>query len=328
MATYSKIKGFTIQSLASDPANPVEGQVWYNTTSTVLKGYAKSVASGTWASSPNNNTPRAVLAGAGTTVDTTLIFGGPAMDAAETYDGSSWTTVASLVNARGQLMGCGTQTAGLAAGGGPGSLNYTEKYNGVCWSAVNTMNSGRNSGYASGTQTGALVFSGGIWNQPTLHKLVEEYNGTTWTVKTALTSSHMTNVNGLGVVSTSALCSSGYYYPPPHATALNEEWNGSSWSEKGDLNTARFYCAGAGPASSGILIGGEDPSTLYTKTEHWDGTTWTELADMAATKSTHAGVSRNSPASSAIVATGNPSPNVVTTTWSATGSAIKTFTAT
>jgi len=39
MATYIGIKGITIQSLASDPSNPVEGQVWYNSTSATLKGY-------------------------------------------------------------------------------------------------------------------------------------------------------------------------------------------------------------------------------------------------------------------------------------------------
>ncbi len=39
MATYITIKGIEIQSLASDPSNPVEGQVWYNTASAVLKGY-------------------------------------------------------------------------------------------------------------------------------------------------------------------------------------------------------------------------------------------------------------------------------------------------
>ena len=39
MATYITIKGATIQIIAGDPANPVEGQVWYNTTSNTLKGY-------------------------------------------------------------------------------------------------------------------------------------------------------------------------------------------------------------------------------------------------------------------------------------------------
>ena len=38
MATYITVKGISIQALASDPSNPVEGQVWYNTTTNTLKG--------------------------------------------------------------------------------------------------------------------------------------------------------------------------------------------------------------------------------------------------------------------------------------------------
>jgi len=39
MASYSSIKGFKIQYLASDPSNPSEGETWYNTTSGTLKFY-------------------------------------------------------------------------------------------------------------------------------------------------------------------------------------------------------------------------------------------------------------------------------------------------
>ena len=39
MATYITLKGATIQFIAGDPANPVEGQVWYNSTTGTLKGY-------------------------------------------------------------------------------------------------------------------------------------------------------------------------------------------------------------------------------------------------------------------------------------------------
>jgi len=41
MATYKEIKGFKIKVLASDPANPLEGEMWYNTTSKTLKVYTK-----------------------------------------------------------------------------------------------------------------------------------------------------------------------------------------------------------------------------------------------------------------------------------------------
>jgi|TARA_Y100000310_G_scaffold335402_1_gene417375 hypothetical protein len=37
MATYLNIKGVKVQSLASDTT--VEGQVWYNTTTNLLKFY-------------------------------------------------------------------------------------------------------------------------------------------------------------------------------------------------------------------------------------------------------------------------------------------------
>ena len=38
MATYITVKGISIQVLASDPSNPVEGQVWFNTTTQTMKG--------------------------------------------------------------------------------------------------------------------------------------------------------------------------------------------------------------------------------------------------------------------------------------------------
>ena len=62
MADYKGIKGFKVQSLASDPSAPI-GQVWYNTTTNVLKYQA--LGAGTWSSGGNCNTGRAQLAGAG-----------------------------------------------------------------------------------------------------------------------------------------------------------------------------------------------------------------------------------------------------------------------
>tara|TARA_Y100001951_G_scaffold35892_1_gene28349 strand:- start:88 stop:240 length:153 start_codon:yes stop_codon:yes gene_type:complete len=39
MADYIDIKGGLIQILSSDPSNPIEGEIWYNSTSNDLKGY-------------------------------------------------------------------------------------------------------------------------------------------------------------------------------------------------------------------------------------------------------------------------------------------------
>lgn len=32
MSAYKEIKGFHVQVVTSDPSNPVEGQIWYNST--------------------------------------------------------------------------------------------------------------------------------------------------------------------------------------------------------------------------------------------------------------------------------------------------------
>lgn len=38
MATYIQIAGVKIPIVSSDPSNPENGQMWYNTTSRQLKG--------------------------------------------------------------------------------------------------------------------------------------------------------------------------------------------------------------------------------------------------------------------------------------------------
>jgi hypothetical protein len=74
MADYINIYGQDILAVASDPANPTVGQIWYNTTSNTLKGGGVSSV-GSWATGNNMNTARMVLAGAGTQT-AALAFGG------------------------------------------------------------------------------------------------------------------------------------------------------------------------------------------------------------------------------------------------------------
>jgi hypothetical protein len=57
MATYKGIQGFTIQNLSADPSNPIEGQVWYNSTSNVWK-VEEATTAGAWATGNNMNTAR------------------------------------------------------------------------------------------------------------------------------------------------------------------------------------------------------------------------------------------------------------------------------
>jgi hypothetical protein len=73
MADYINIYGQDILAVASDPANPTLGQIWYNSTSNTLKG--EGYAAGSWATGGNLNTARRGLAGCGTQT-AGLAFGG------------------------------------------------------------------------------------------------------------------------------------------------------------------------------------------------------------------------------------------------------------
>jgi hypothetical protein len=163
MATYKGIQGFTIQNLSADPSNPIEGQVWYNSTSNVWK-VEEATAAGSWATGNNMNTARVALAGAGTQT-AALAFGGytgTGTGATEEYDGTSWTNNPTGLNTpRWEIRGCGTQTAALSFGGEiPPFTGATEEYDGSTWTNTGTMNTARGIIAGAGTQTAALAFGG------------------------------------------------------------------------------------------------------------------------------------------------------------------------
>ena len=54
MATYKEIRGTQIEAVASDPSNPVEGQVWYNTTTDKIKARQQFVGNA-WSTGGNIN---------------------------------------------------------------------------------------------------------------------------------------------------------------------------------------------------------------------------------------------------------------------------------
>ena len=74
MVAYTGIQGQNILIVSSDPANPTEGQIWYNSTTNLLKGYQIATLN-SWASGGNMTTARGYLGGAGTQT-AGLAFGG------------------------------------------------------------------------------------------------------------------------------------------------------------------------------------------------------------------------------------------------------------
>ena len=122
--------------------------------------------------------------------------------------------------ARYSLAGAGTQTAGLAFGGAPGSIAATEEYDGSSWTAGGTMNNGRSGISGSGTQTAALGIGGGPGGFN--GRSTESYDGSTWSITTGTTVTHPGAAAGTASPNTQSIVFAGSF------KADTEEFTGGS----------------------------------------------------------------------------------------------------
>ena len=287
MTTFKEISGQLIRTLSSDPANPQEGQIWYNSTIGVLKGYQN--IGGAWAAGGNVNTARHRVGSAGLQT-AALLFGGTSGFQTESYDGASWTSLANMSRGTGNQMGAGagTQTAALGFGGyGPPGMNTaSESWDGTSWTATNSLNTGRASGGGAGTQASALFF-GGYQILPPGNTYgsfanTESWNGTSWTT---VNSMGQTRTGPAGVGLQTAALSIGGMNPIPSAGLTNtEEYDGTNWTAGGSLGTGRYGggASSSGTTSAALFFGGSSPvPTKGNLTESYDGTSWTTAATMA-----------------------------------------------
>ena len=290
MANYKGIKGFKVQSLASDPtaSSDTEGKVWYNTTGDALKYVTQG--GGAWASAPALNAARGYAFGMGAS-SATLCIGGqtPAPVTGtvivESFDGSSWTEVGDLNTGRSNVSGgMGTQTAGIVSGAaGPGNAvtNVAEEWNGTSWTEIADLTTPRGYGSTStgGTPTAALVFGGGP--SPSGLTITETWNGTSWTEVADLNFARF-RASGAGT-STAALVVGDANAPEEDKT---ETWNGASWTAANDINGGGYSMGGGGRTSSAAFVVGGTPEAKRrgvgtSNTEHFNGTSWTEVGDVA-----------------------------------------------
>ena len=338
MADYKGIKGFNVQSLSSDPSNLAQGEIWYNSTSNTLKGFANIGAS--WASGGNLNTGRS---GAGSATGTTSAGlcangGGPAPAAdeqnTETYDGSSWTQTGNATNANNTLSGMsGTVTAAFIFG----QIAACDSYNGSTWSDpgndMNTARMGGGSGGGPSGQTSSIFCSGYIFTGPPgpnyRTNLVESYNGSTWTEVGDTNTARLYQASAQGAPQTTALEFGGEsvdWPSTPDYVTKTEQYNGTAWTEVGDLNNGRKEAGSFGISTAAFAAGGLQPGTppYFNKTEQYNGTAWTEVANMATTRS-YAMSAGSSTAAFAAGGTTPPSTNV-TEEWADPTYATLTFT--
>jgi len=121
MTTYKNIKGIEIKYLSADPPAPNAGQVWYNTTTKVVKGAINGI--GAWSSGGELNTARSNNSGLGSQTAAIVVGGSATPDAVELYNGTSWSEIAEINTGRLYMASGGTSTAGITFGGVPNIAN-------------------------------------------------------------------------------------------------------------------------------------------------------------------------------------------------------------
>ena len=323
MAEYKGIKGYKVQSRASDPTVN-EGQIWYNTASSTLK--YDTVAAGAWAAGgimPGTK----YFSGSMVGTQTASLYGGgnPGnVGNAYTYDGAAWTVITAMTTGRANIgsSGAGTQTAGIIYGGeipgSPGRTPNTEEWNGSSWSEKANLANERYAMAGDGTSTAALCVDGAY---PSGTTLVESWDGSSWTAGTASNYARYA-LQGGGTQTSFLAC--GGKAGPATTYATSDEWNGTSWTTTPALNTGRQYGTGAAASGTSCLIfGGEAPPPHTKKTELWNGTSWTELADLTINTQKNAG----SGTSALALSVGNESPNDgASYEWNSAPEVVKTVT--
>ena len=260
MAKYSDIKGFTVQTLSTDPASSL-------------------IATGTWATGGSIPAGKMGQAGGGS-MTAAIVFGGNDTftddNSTYEYDGAAWTAGGNMSEGIGYGGGGGSQTSAIAMGGydSGGSVNTSEEYDGSSWTAGGNMNIEKYNMGASvigQANTDASVIGGrdGPSNTPSAKQ--ENYNGTAWTEIGDLPAA---SYEGQATGTTTA----AIYFAGTGYTKTGASWNGSSWTtNSATLNTDRSGGALSGSSTDALMYSGYSPGI---DTEYYNGTTWTKVAEL------------------------------------------------
>jgi hypothetical protein len=320
MAQYTGIQGQNILIVSSDPANPTEGQIWYNSTSNLLKGY-QFAAVNAWASGGNMNTGRETMGDFGAQTSSIAAGGSPPTNASESYNGTSWTSTSPINTTRYDIAGAGvSNTSGIIFGGNAPPFSATESWNGTSWTSVNSLNTSRAEIAGIGTQTAAIA-AGGNPGPGTATNITESWNGTSWTTLPATLPTSVRNAASSGI-QTAGLIFGGV---ATAVTGVTQSWNGSTWSTPpATLNTARRDLGGSssGTQTAALAFGGNINPPVVASTELYNGTSWTTTTNMATGRTSLGGTGTQT---SALAFGGGP---VSTATEEWTGSTLQTKTIT
>ena len=199
------------------------------------------------------------------------------------YDGSTWTAQPSpthnLPVTKSGTMMCGTQTAGLMAGGyvpGPNvRTTATEEYDGSGWTASpGTLTNAVSGVQGFGIQTAAIRVAGDLGPANTTN--VDSYNGTTWTASTACPVG-IKDGFACGTQTAGLLASGAGPSPADAISTVCTSFDGTAWFSSPSMATSRRDNTGgsaSAPSTSTTNAGGNNPpTTSITTAEEFTGET-------------------------------------------------------
>ena len=278
MATYQEIKGRKVQSLSADPPAAIGlGQIWYNTSTNLIK---TSVGIGAWTAGATMGSGAYLMRGlgiqtAGLSVGGMTVQPGTTTNTVQEYDGSTWTAITNFPQTVTGLGCFGTATAVVTGAGAgptvPGHNKQTYLWNGGSWSTGNAQNTPRN--YAA--NTAASPGTSGIFTQgnyPPGTSNTENYDGICWSVGGARNYAAIWSTAS-GANANEALAWGGYTIPGGALSTICESYDGTAWTGTPSLATGRSGQGGLGTNAGSLSIGGSPPASPYipgTATEQWD----------------------------------------------------------
>jgi hypothetical protein len=312
MADYINIHGNNIPIRASDPSNPIIGEIWYNSTSSLLKGRIFESDSFSSIAARSTTTRGSGQTGTVTAGLVTAGFTGsfPIIRTTEEWNGSAWSGAPDTGSDHYVASMSGIQTAAIVAGGykttpHSGGMNaQTEEYDGSNWTTSPNINTAR---YGMGNVggTSAAVIFGGEEPSGTNTNVTEDWNGSGWTSSNNMNTA--ANYKGSVGNTTTAAYALGGYLGPPGRTANVEKYDGTCWTAVNSLNVAVNSQAAWGTPTSGLSVGGNrgNPAPAASDVaESWDGTCFTVSAATLSTARANAWNGFGSSGSDGIVAGG------------------------
>jgi hypothetical protein len=259
----------------------------------------------------------------------------------ERWNGSTWSIVASpntsaTQNDVLQSVSCTSGTACTAVGNysdatGPHTL--AEQWNGAAWSIVaspNTTTTQNNYLYGvSCTSATACTAVGDYYSGSAFQVLIEQWNGSTWSIVASPNTSTTVDNILYGVSCTSATACTAVGYSTTGSSlrqTLTEVWNGATWSIVSSPNsstTQHNFLIGASCTSVTACTG---VGSYYNSSFTPQTLVETTLAAPTITSAASATFTEGSPGSFTVTAMGNPNPTIFAATGAPNGVVFNTTT--